>query len=997
MAHLRQTFDVLQSTEQRLWYQALAAFATKKAWAIWHERMGHLGEENLVKLKNMTADLDLQAPPPLCTCEACLEGRMTRAPHKGHIAPGQYPDELIHMDTIGPLDMAIDGSKYFIHFHCDKTKEVECYPMKYKSEALAKFKLFQASRRGRIMRLRTDNGTEYTSGAFQLHCAETGVHFEPIVFYNSQMNGAAERIGRTIWTIVETLLKSSGFHSKWWPELLCTAVYLYMRRPHSVLKMTPFEATNLCKPFVNHLRIIGSQAWFIDGKQSKRKPRNEQVVKGRLIGYEGNHIYRILTDDERIRRAHSVHIVEKRPSSVKEEKTFEFGPTTHPDVIKHPSISTPTTGSKRSAPTAIETPQKRHKIIEIIDDDSDEAILQNSSQTTLQEIQPTQLMVEIPPMQPSPQDMRQTSSSTDTSRDSTPTNDDPLERHPELDYPNPESPDPLSLIALLAKENTDPSIRDDPTLNHLLGLMAKVSLTKANSPEPFEPRHYKEAMADPDNDKWMGAMKEEFTSLEDNKTWTLVDRPTDRRVLPGKWVYKHKRGPKGEIIRYKARWVIRGDQQREGIDFNETFATVVKPMSYKLIFAIAAALDWEIDQMDVKTAFLYGKVKETVYMEQPTGLGDGSAKVCKLDRALYGLKQAPRVWYQTLAEFLKELGFSPLDTDHSVFHKKGVIMAIYVDDLLITGRDRKEIDLLKEALSRRFQMSDLGAVSYYLGMTITRDRPNRTLRLGQRSYIDRMIRDFGMELSNPSPTPMDTASSSLVPAPKDYSASPQDIKEYQRLIGSLMYAMLGSRPDIAFAVSMVSRFASNPTAEHIKAAKRILRYLKGTLDFELTYRGDLTALTGYSDADWGGDKDTRRSTGGFLFNVGSGIVSWSSKRQPTVALSSCESEIMAETQAAKEAIWLSNFLGEILQQKQVAVVIHCDNQGAIALAQDDRFHARSKHIHMRHKWIQEAVAEDLVDLKYVPTAKQLADGLTKPLPRDKFEFFRASIGVEQAR
>jgi hypothetical protein len=1055
MAHFEQAFDVLQPAEQRSWYQALAAFATKEVYAIWHERFGHLGEENLVKLKDMTEDLDLRAPPPLCTCEACLEGRMTKAPHKGNIAPGRYPDELIHMDTVGPLRSAKDGSTDFIHFHCDKTKEVECYTMKYKSEALAKFKLFQASRRGRIMRLRTDNGGEYISKAFQLHLAETGIHFEPSVPYNPQMNGAAERIGRTLWTIVETLLKSSGFHSKWWPELLHTAVYLYMRRPHTALNMTPYEAKNLCKPFVNHLRIIGSRAWFIDGKQSKAKPREDQVVKGRLIGYEGNHIYRVLTDDERICKAHSVHIVEKRPSSVQEE-TFEFGPTTHPDVLTHavPSPPKPTAGEKRPAPTAPNLPDKRVRFVEILDDDSDEAAISNSSRPSLHEIQPasqdrlptavpkpsqatphdlpleasrpslheiqpalqdrlptavpkpsqatpsnpqTRPMDEIHPMPSQPQALAPSTPIRDSSHQfttvSTPVSDG--QDYPGLDYPGPDSPDPIALMALLAKADTNPSIRDNTKLNQLLSLMAKVSLAEANSPEPFEPRHYREAMADTDSDRWMGAMEEEFTSLQDNKTWTLVDRPTNQRVLPGKWVYRHKRGSDGGIVRYKARWVIRGDQQREGIDFNETFATVVKPMSYKLIFAIAAALDWEIDQMDVKTAFLYGKVEETVYMEQPTGLEDGSTKVCKLNRAIYGLKQAPRVWYNTLSEFLQQLGFEPLDADASVFHKKGVIIAIYVDDLLITGRDRTEIDALKDALKKRFQMSDLGPVNFYLGMTVTRDRPNRTLRLGQKSYLTKILRDFGMEDCKTSVTPMDANGSNLVSAPKDYMASSVDTKEYQRLIGSLMYAMLGSRPDIAFAVSMVSRFASNPTPEHVTAAKRILRYLRGTLDYQLTYRGDLAALTGYSDADWAGDKETRRSTGGFVFNVGSGSISWSSKRQATVALSSCESELMAETQAAKEAVWLSKFLAQVLHQDQVAVVIHCDNQGAIALAKNDQFHARTKHIDIREKWVREAVAAKKVTLEYIPTNLQLADGLTKPLPKDKFNFFRAAIGVEK--
>ena len=218
-----------------------------------------------------------------------------------------------------------------------------------------------------------------------------------------------------------------------------------------------------------------------------------------------------------------------------------------------------------------------------------------------------------------------------------------LETQSEHNIHDANSLDPTTLIALLAQENTEPQNRKDLRLNALLGLMAKVTLAEANPTEPFQPRNFKEAITDHDYNKWTGAIQEEFNSLKDNKTWELVDRPSDQRVLQGKWIYRHKRGPHGEIIRYKARWVIRGDQQKEGVDYTETFATVVKPMSYKLIFAIAAALDWEIDQMDVKTAFLYGLVEETVYMQQPLGLEDKSAGPDK-----------------------------PLDADASVFHKKGV-------------------------------------------------------------------------------------------------------------------------------------------------------------------------------------------------------------------------------------------------------------------------------------------------------------------------------------
>ena len=283
-------------------------------------------------------------------------------------------------------------------------------------------------------------------------------------------------------------------------------------------------------------------------------------------------------------------------------------------------------------------------------------------------------------------------------------------------------------------------------------------LAKANAPEPYEPQSYKEAMADEYmRMHWELAMQEEVESLVTNGTWTLVDLPSNAHALGGKWVFKIKRGPQGEVARYKARWVVRGFEQREGIDFNETFASVVKPISYKAIFALAAALDWELEQMDVKTAFLYGNVEETIYVTQPTGFeSGGKRKVCKLKKALYGLKQSPRVWYNTLAAFLAELGFKPIAADYSVFSDGTNIVAIYVDDILLTGPDKKGIQRIKDKLHERFEMTDLGECRYYLGMTVTRDRANRILRLGQAGYVQKFITEHGMWESKGTPTPMGT-------------------------------------------------------------------------------------------------------------------------------------------------------------------------------------------------------------------------------------------------
>jgi hypothetical protein len=255
-----------------------------------------------------------------------------------------------------------------------------------------------------------------------------------------------------------------------------------------------------------------------------------------------------------------------------------------------------------------------------------------------------------------------------------------------------------------------------------LALWALVA--EANPTEPTEPKTYEQAKNGGQWALWKLAAKEEYGSLQENGTWKLVDRPTDRKVLQGKWVWRLKRGSRNEIIPYKARYVIRGDMQQEGIDFYETFVSVVKPMSHKAIFAIAAAQDWELEQMDVKTAFLYGPIDTPIYMEQPQGCNNGSGRGCLLQKALYGLKQAPRIWYNTLATFLMELDLEPLDSDMSVFHGNGLLVAVYEDDLLIAGPDMAKIDKLKKALSNKFHMEDLGPCSYYLGMKVTRDRPN---------------------------------------------------------------------------------------------------------------------------------------------------------------------------------------------------------------------------------------------------------------------------------
>lgn len=945
---------------------ALAAHSIAPELIIWHERMGHLGQGNLKALPEVATGVNLyRRHDQRETCKGCVKGTMRKKPHNKASKPGKYPMEFVVYDLGYCPVKGTKGEHYFGHIMCHYSKWGDVKAFKSKAEAFDYWMEFKARYQRpnqKIRRVRLDNG-ELKSKAFHADCATEGIVHEETVADNPEQNGASERHGQTIWRKVESILQTAGIPLHHWPEILATACYLANRSPHSALNgRTPYEVLNNCKPDLKHIRTIGSTAYNLVAGHKKKLA--DRVKEGKLVGYDGDSIYKILMPDGEIVRGSNVHIDERIPEGYKPrcKRKADSGESGDESDERNEQLESPSdvhhvAKKLKAMPQTKPAPPRYQSTVED-DFESDADIMFD------------------PPPRPPPR----SSSSSDSRTEYYEAGARTLLTHPHTPTPSEEPPSPAPSIETLGSVDE-------------LSLWAFVADQHA---EVLEPKTYKQAKRGGQWSVWKLAAKEEYASLQENGTWTLVDRPKDHRVLQGKWVWKLKRGAQGQVIRHKARYVIRGDMQQEGIDFYETFASVVKPMSYKAIFAIAAAQDWEIEQMDIKTAFLYGDIDVPIYTEQPEGCNDGTGRVCRLNKALYGLKQAPRIWYKTLSSFLQTAGLKPLDADMSVFQGKGMIVAVYVDDILIAGPDKKCIDELKAALNTRFHMEDLGPCSYYLGMKITRDRLNRTLKLSQKGYIERFLKEFGMwECNTKHDTPMETSAKYMVPETEDI-ATPEQKKWYQSAVGSLMYAMLGTRPDIGYAVSVVSRFASNPNEYHVKAVKRIFRYLRGTIDLELTFSGDLTGLTGYTDADWAGCLDTRRSTNGYVFHIGSGSISWSAKRQMTVALSSCESEFMGQTQAIKEAIWLKNFLAQVHSEQYktpVATIIFCDNQGAMALARNPQFHGRSKHMGIQLNWQREQVEKGEVDLRYTPSEQQIADGMTKALPKDRFLTFRSALGV----
>lgn len=510
-----------------------------------------------------------------------------------------------------------------------------------------------------------------------------------------------------------------------------------------------------------------------------------------------------------------------------------------------------------------------------------------------------------------------------------------------------------------------------------------------------EPKTLEEAMSSPNAKEWKEAADLEYESLLENDTWDLVDLPKDRKAVGSKWVFKVKHHSDGQVERYKCRLVAKGYSQIYGADYDETFSPVVRFGSIRTLLSFAVQNNLNVHQMDVVTAFLNGHLEEEIYMEQPEGyIKPGQEHlVCKLNKSIYGLKQSPRCWSKAFTEFMKSIGFTQSTSDQCVFVRTGQeleILAVYVDDLILITESAESMTNLKDTLKKHYKMKDMGELSYILGISVVQDKAKNHVVLHQRQYIENILQKYGMYSANPVGTPADT---NVKLRKSDDVSQPVNPSMYQSMVGSLLYAAMATRPDIAQAVSVVSRFNANPNTTHLTAVKRILRYLKGTLNLGLKYqRTETGTLIGYSDADWAGDQDDRRSTTGNIFLLAGGAVSWLSKKQATVALSTAEAEYIALSQAAQEGVWLRRLLTELGMETTATVILE-DNQGAIAIAKNPVDHARTKHIDIRYHYIRECVQNGQIQLKYCCTENMKADILTKPLPRQRFEYLREKIGL----
>ncbi len=502
-------------------------------------------------------------------------------------------------------------------------------------------------------------------------------------------------------------------------------------------------------------------------------------------------------------------------------------------------------------------------------------------------------------------------------------------------------------------------------------------------------------------------MNAEMQSMKENQVWTLIDLPPNCKTVGSKWLFKKKTDMDGNVHTYKARLVAKGFTQTYGVDYEETFSPVADVKAIRILLAIAAYYDYEIWQMDVKTAFLNGHLAEDVYMVQPEGFQHPKHpnKVCKLQRSIYGLKQASRTWNKRFDDEIKQFGFTQNLDEPCVYMRASgsivVFLILYVDDILLMGNNIPMLQDVKSWLGKCFAMKDLGEAAYVLGIKIYRDRSKRLLGLSQSAYIDKILKRFKMDASKRGTLPMQhhvNLSKTQGPSTPAEVARMKGIP-YASAVGSIMYAVRCTRPDVAFTQNITSRYQQNPGESHWTAVKNILKYLRNTKDMFLVYggvEGEL-GVTCYTDASFETDRDDSRSQTGYVFVMNGGAVDWKSAKQSTTAMSSTEAEYIAASEATMEAVWIRKFISGlgVVPSNERPMNMYCDNSGAIIIANEPGVQKGAKHYQRKVHYIREIIQMGEINLLKVHTDENVADPFTKPMSCTKhLEHARTLVFVQ---
>ncbi|SDA08332.1 BZ3501_MvSof-1269-A2-R1_Chr8-1g09769 [Microbotryum saponariae] len=952
-------------------------------------------------------------------CNACLGSKGHRLPFPDSESHSAERLGLVHSDVLSFPTTSLTGKRYLVTFLDDHSRKLWAYAIDHKSDVFPTFQTWLAEveleTNARLRILRTDNGGEYRSNAFTEFCKSKGIRRQYSIPYTPQQNGRAERVNLSIVEGVLALLADARLPATFWDEAAAYFVYCKNRCSHSALaKQTPESVWNGQRTTATALHPFGCTAWLTVAPdlRSKLDPKAARVI---FTGYDlASKAFRFFD--------HSINKIVLGRNATFLDDDFPGLPVTTPVDADDTDRQFVVPADTPAPAVKTRTPLVRSAHMDVsssLDDSAMSAVdvapgytggtLLNSTDTeSSSSPSPTNPLSPSPALSPSlaassspsvsPTDSDYSADPLDLIGSQTPTRLGPPDVHrPDFStYREPasaeESPDELDIIGRHSRDESPDEIDfltqhhrafiatddDDPTLDAIEPVKSITS----------DPQTWREAMSSDEHNIWAEAAAAEFTAMRDDfKVFTIEPRssvPPGATIVTSKFVWKTKRNASGEVTGRKARLVAQGNRQRDGIDFSETFAPVARFSSIRCLLALAAANGYHVHQADIDKAYLHGELDHDIWMTTPRGFDFPSDKVLRLRRSIYGLKQAGRIWNRHIDTSLRNLGYKATGTDHCIYSRiddqqRPHYIALYVDDLLIVSPALDEIERVISGLEQRYGVKRLGPAEYILGIQIRR-LDDGSIALSQERYIMDVLARFHFDTTTRGTTVPMTPGLSLTAIP---GQGTERIRSwYLQAIGSLLYISLGTRPDIAFAVSYLSRFANNPGRRHWIAVKHVLRYLRATYRDELLYaRGPakVTGVVGYSDANWGACVDTSISTMGYVFYLAGAAVSWSSKRQTRVADSTTDAEYLALSHAGKEAIYLNQLLSELHVCPIAAAHIFTDNEAAAAVAHDPVRTSGTRHIRLREHFVRDMVNRGDISLSHVGTADMVADVFTKAL------------------
>ena len=1001
---------------------------------LWHHRMGHIGEAATKDLLRSVKGVTFPPGDKLSKCEPCIIGKHARSPHPSSLThKSTQLLELVHCDLCGPFPVLTPhGKQYLIAFLEDSANLLKVYCLACKDQAAESFQLMRANwerKTGKkILRFRIDGGGELASNEFVKVLETAGIERDVVPRYEHWKNGKMERVFRTLQGRMLAMLTAAQLPLTYWGEAALTAAFLFNLTTSSTLPhgVTPYEILKTSKPDVSHLRTWGVRC-FAHVPVELQTKLGHKSVECLFMGYppsgRGYRVRSLATNhffdsgnvifDENI-PYHALHEVSSTPIDY---SSLPFSPLS-PDNIE-PTAPTPSTSPPPEPPVTapLSAPLPAQPPLPSSTPPSPPIPhlratrkLTDAGRSYAESIQSAKSHLEkLRASRERRRELRESGRSSMVEEIMEDTNFTCLCREGVLqDLPDSfgEVGDFTAAAASLDVQDYLQRDADAILESALLSLRSDVNRNPSvpGYDMSIPPANHREAMLRSDAEEWKRVEEKELGMLKSMGVYVEEVIPEGRKAIGNGWVFEFKLNPDGGPVIPKARLVAQGFSQVPFVDYDATFAPVAKCVSVRFIAVYSSLNGWHLECFDATRAFLWGDLTRTIYMRYPPGYvsPSGLDGVWRLLKSLYGLKQASLVWYNLLRKVLEALGFVRSEFDHAVFIYKRewsgeavhCLLAMHVDDGMAGSTSASFLTFIKGEIKKAFGIKDLGPLRNFLGVQFERNMKTNELWIHQEMYIDSLLAEYDLTDCNAVRTPID--SNHPFGLSTDVHAPVANLtRVFQRIVGSLLFLQICSRPDISFAVLILSQHCAAPEACHMAAAKRVLRYLKGTRSFRLHYGGENRdlPLSGLSDADWAGDKKDRASVSGFVWSLGGGPISWSSKKQNCIALSTTEAEYIALTRAIQEGIWLRQSLSQFQLPCPTPLIISTDNNGAKSLSTNDSNHGKAKHIDIRYHFIRSHIESKLFLVDHTPGLVNTADLLTKPLHRLIFQSHVARLGL----